>query len=141
MVLDELSLSEAYLIVLHVYDFSEMTASWWRNEKLDVKATVQKKKLIHLVIELSATSQSWVCSIMKCAQMLPMVLESVPDWFLWALFDSHIAGDVFMKMNGAQMSRLDRLGSEWLLLLLFSMCNPGRKKSVMLVDKKTAEHA
>lgn len=46
MVLDELTLSEAYSIILHVYDFPEMTASWWRNEKLDVKATVQKK-LIH----------------------------------------------------------------------------------------------
>lgn len=39
------------------------------------------------------------------------------------VFDSCVVGEVLLQMNGAQMSRLDRRGSEWLLLLLFSMCD------------------
>lgn len=92
---------------------------------LDAKATKNDKKHIPLfsVNESSATYQPWVCCIIKCVQMLPMALKSVPDQFLSGSFDSYTVGEVLMQTNGTQMSGLGRQGGEWLLLLLFSMKN------------------
>lgn len=61
---------------------------------LDVKATKNDKKHIPLfsVSESSATYQPWVCCIIKCVQMLPMALKSVPDQFLSGPFDSYTWG-------------------------------------------------
>lgn len=122
MLLDKLPLSETYKITFHICDFWKRTASWLRNEMLDVKFIVQKVlNPLSSVIELAATYQLWVCSIFRCYQRLWRA--SLTDFF-YELFDLYIMGEVLMQVNAAQMSGLNRQEGKWLLLQLFSMHDP-----------------
>lgn len=102
-----------------------MTASWWQNECFVSRPPYKKNPTL---------SSNWVVSHLPAVSVLHYEMCTngtngcgERPWLIFVnSFDSYVEGEVLMQMNGVQMSRPDRRGSEWLLLLLlFSMCDRG----------------
>lgn len=105
---------------------SKMTASWWRNQMPDVKATTQKSNLLF---------SNWVVSHLPAVTALHYEMcTNVTDGSgecPWLIFVNSLIHPLWVRCGCRWMELrwvgwTDR-GIEWLLLLLFSMSNLGWK--------------